>query len=334
MLTFVIRRVLLFLPILIGLTIVVFLITHVFSDPAAMYYTKDLSPSEVQRIREKHGFNRPYIVQYFSYLNRLVHVDLGYSTSSRSTILQAFAKKIPATFELALTSLLFAVILGVRLGLVSAIRKGTIVDQVTRISALAGFSLPLFWVALVLLLFFYVDLGWLPLGRYSSKIWPLSQHHTNFYLLDAVINGSWRQFVDAIRHLILPTITLGYYCLGLITRMMRSSVLEVAQKDYVRTARAKGLREEIVNMKHIRQNALLPTITVIGFTFGGLMMGSVLTETVFSWPGLGSWAVKAIKNNDTAAIMNYVLLVGVIYSVVNLLVDISYGYINPKVRLD
>ena len=330
--TYIVKSLLSMVPVLFGLSVFVFLLTYVVSDPAVMYMTKDMTPEEVVAIRVKYGFNQPLHIQYLRFLRALSRGDLGYSKSARDYVSHAILKKLPATLEMATLSLVIAVVFGIQAGMISAIHRNKPIDHITRIVALAGVSTPIFWLALMLLMWLYAQLQIIPIGRYAPTIWPLEEQHTNFYLLDAVINGSWQQFADALYHLITPCLVLGYFCMATISRMMRSCMLEIANMDYITTARAKGLPEKIVVRKHMRRNALIPVVTVIGLTFGALLAGSVLTETVFRWPGLGAWAVTAIKNNDLAAIMIYILLVALIYSVVNLVVDIVYGLVNPRVR--
>jgi peptide/nickel transport system permease protein len=315
-----------------GLSIFTFVLTHVVNDPAVMYMTEDMTPGEIAAIREKYHLNDPLYIQYYYYICGLLRGDLGYSKTARDYVSRAILKKLPATFELAAVSLIVAVVFGIKAGVISAMRRNKLSDHITRIIALAGVSIPVFWLGLILLLVFYGQLQIIPIGRYDPAIWPQSEHHTDFYIIDAILNKSWRQLLDAFYHLITPAFVIGYFSVGLITRMTRSCMLEVANKDYVTTARAKGLPERVVVLKHMRRNALIPVVTVIGLTFGALLAGSVLTETVFHWPGLGSWAVKAIKDNDVPAVMNYILLVGVIYSLVNLMVDLVYGLLDPRVR--
>ena len=263
--------------------------------------------------------------------------DWGYSRTARMNVTNAIAVKLPATIELSLFAMVFAVILGIPLGIISATRKDKPVDHVTRIFALAGVSMPIFWFALILKYIFYYQffmwhLPYLPEGgRYSLTTINYTPI-TNFLLIDSLITGNFVLFFDAIIHIIMPAFALGYLTLAVITRMMRSSMLEVLKEDYITLARSKGLRERVVIYKHALRNAMIPTVTVIGLAFGGLMTGAVLTETIFSWPGLGMWSTRAILTSDIPSINAFTLLVALIFVSANLIVDLVYGALDPRIR--
>ena len=231
---YIFKSVLSIIPILLGLSVFVFLLTHVVSDPSVMYMTEDMTPNEVAAIRIKYGFDRPLYIQYVQYMAALLRGDLGYSKSARDYVSRAIASKLPATVEMATLSLVIAVLLGLNAGIIAAVRRNKPVDHVTRVIALTGVSMPVFWLALMLLMWLYADLQIIPIGRYDPLIWPLDEHHTNLYLLDALINRSWPQLLDALRHLIVPCFVLGYFCMATIARMMRSCMLEAVSYTHLR----------------------------------------------------------------------------------------------------
>ncbi len=336
--TYIIRRLLLLIPVLIGVSIFVFTLTRLAGDPAYAYVGERVSPDQLDAIREKYHLNEPIYVQYMYWLDGVVHMDWGYSRVASSPVTAAIAKFFPATFELTLLSILIAVVVGIALGSLSAIRKDTPVDHATRIMALSGVSLPIFWLALMLQFVFYLQLGWFPAGdRLTDPVQishPGFASYTGFMLIDTLLNGDLNLFGDALWHLILPAVTLSFGTIAIVTRMMRSSMLEVMGQDYIKTARSKGLPEKVVIRKHARRNALIPTTTVVGLAFGGLLGGAVLTESIFYWPGLGRWSVAATTRNDWASILGFTLLTAMIYVSVNLIVDLLYAYLDPRVRLE
>jgi peptide/nickel transport system permease protein len=327
--------------VLLGVSIFVFTLTRMAGDPAAAYNQSDRPLSESARlaINERYHLNDPVYVQYFYWLEGVVGGDWGYSPTARMPVTEAIAKFFPATFELTMISILIAIVIGIALGTISAVRRNTPADHATRIMALSGVSLPIFWLGLMLQFIFGFSLKWLPLdGRYDTILSLQSGNriveYTGFRLIDTILNGNWTMFGDAFLHIILPALTLSFGTIAIITRIMRSSMLEVMNLDYVRTARSKGLPERLVIRKHARRNAMIPTTTVIGLSFGGLLSGAVLTESIFSWPGLGRWSATATLNNDWNAILGFTLLAAFIYVVVNLAVDILYAYLDPRVRLE
>ena len=305
-------------------------------DPITAYLTNPERATErqIQAIIDKYGLDEPQYMQYLYWLKGVLQGDLGYSQVANLPVTDAIKLKFPATFEIAILATLIAVIVGIAAGTRSAVKANSAFDQGTRVTSLVAVSIPVFWLGLMLLLVFYRDLGWAPPpdGRTSLE-YADAATPTNFKLVDSLILGDLGMFWDALGHLILPAITLAFASTAIIIRMMRSSMLEVLGAEYVRTARSKGLPEKVVIKRHARRNALIPTTTVVGLSFGGLLSGAVLTETIFNWPGMGRWAADAALNLDTAGIMGFTLLAAVIYTLANLTVDIMYAYLDPRVRL-
>ncbi|MEM2943742.1 MAG: ABC transporter permease [Methanomassiliicoccales archaeon] len=334
---YIIRRLLLLIPVLLGVSVFIFTLTRVGGDPAAAYIHEKMTDDQIARIYEKFHLNDPIYVQYWYWLDGILHGDWGYSKTARAPVTTAIARYLPATFELTLISIIIAVSVGIGLGTISAVRRNKPVDHATRIMALSGVSLPIFWLGLMLQLVFYSRLRWFPAGGRYDELLYLSQgsitKYTGFWTLDTLLNGNLTLFADALWHLILPAITLSFGTIAIITRIMRSSMLEVLGQEYVKTARSKGLPEKVVIKKHARKNALIPTTTVVGLSFGGLLGGAVLTETIFQWPGMGQWSTRAIITNDWASILGFVLVTAIIYVIANLVVDILYAFLDPRVRL-
>ena len=344
--TFIIRRLLLLIPVLIGVSLFVFILTRIAGNPAAAYITDRMGPQQIAIIKEQFHLNAPLPEQYFYWLDGVIHGNWGYSKVDGIPVTTAIMNHFPATFELTLVSMLIAVIIGITAGTISAVRRDTVVDHTTRIVALAGVALPIFVLGLILQYIFAFQLKMLPTngdkdvqGLYliNAPFWFLSNGTTaptNFLLFDTIIHNDWPRFVDAFQHIILPAITLSFSSIAIITRIMRGSMLEVMNLDYVKTARSKGLPEKVVIKKHARRNALIPTTTVVGLSFGGLLGGAVLTESIFSWPGLGQWSAQSTLRNDWASILGFTLLTAVIYVLANLIVDVMYAHLDPRVRLE
>jgi peptide/nickel transport system permease protein len=332
-LRFVVRRLLLLIPILLGLSILVFLwVRNLPGGPAQALLGERATEETVAQIERQYGLDQPLPVQYWRYLKNTARGEFGESTRTRRPVTTEFRERLPATIELAVAAGLFALIFGVPLGFIAAKRYQGVLDHTSLVVSLVGISTPIFFLALILKYVFAVKLGWLPsVGRISVLI--ELEHPTNFYTIDAILAGDWEAFVDVIKHLILPAIALGSIPLAIISRITRASVLDVQNEDYVRTARAKGLPPMSVDYHHVLRNAMLPISTIIGLQVGLLLSGAVLTETVFAFPGIGSWLVEAIKARDYAVIQGGVLFVAVIVVFVNLIVDISYGLLNPRIRL-
>jgi peptide/nickel transport system permease protein len=333
MLRYVVRRLLLLVPILIGVSLLVFVwIRALPGSPAESLLGERATPQLIAQVRQQYGLNDPIYVQYWRYVDQTAHFQLGTSITSSRTVAYEIGQRFPATVELALAAMFFAVTVGVPLGFLAAKRYGSVWDHAGLLASLIGISIPIFFLGLILKYVFAVRLGWLPsIGR--EDVLATRKHPTNFYLLDAVIEHDPEALWDTIRHLILPAIALGSIPLAIVTRITRASVLDVQNEDYVRTARAKGLDPWVVDTRHVFRNALLPIITIIGLQTGILLSGAVLTETVFAWPGIGSWLKDAIFNRDYPALQGGILFLAVVFVVVNLLVDISYAIFNPRVRL-
>jgi peptide/nickel transport system permease protein len=333
MLRFVVRRLLLLVPILLGLSILVFLWIRLLpGSPAQALLGERATPQTIAQIEHQYHLDRPIYEQYWGYLDTVAHGDFGVSISSRRSVLWEFGQRFPATVELAGSAMLFAVLLGIPLGFLAAKRYGGIFDQLSLVGSLIGISIPIFFLGLILKWIFAVKLGWLPsIGR--EDVLATRPHPTNFYVLDAIIRGDGGALWDAVKHLILPGIALGSIPLAIVARITRAAVLDVQNDDYVRTARAKGLPPRIVDSRHILRNALLPVSTIIGLQTGLLLSGAILTETVFAWPGIGTWLYAAIFNRDYPVIQGGILFVAVVFVLVNLLVDISYAIINPRIRV-
>jgi peptide/nickel transport system permease protein len=332
-LRFIARRLLLLLPILLGLSILVFLwIRALPAGPAESLLGERATPETIQQIEEQYGLDEPIHIQYWEYLKTVASGDLGTTIRSRRPVTSELRERFPATIELTIAALLFAVSIGIPLGFVAAKRYGTWVDHSSLVLSLIGISIPVFFLAILLKYVFAVKLGWLPtVGRIDVLI--DIEHPTGFYTIDALLAGDLNAFWDVIEHLILPAIALGSIPLAIIARITRASVLDVQNEDYVRTARAKGLPPRVVDTRHIFRNALLPIMTIIGLQAGLLLSGAVLTETVFAFPGMGSWLVEAIRQRDYPVLQGGILFVSLVFVLVNLAVDVSYALINPRIRV-
>jgi peptide/nickel transport system permease protein len=333
MLRFVVRRLLLLIPILLGLSVLVFLwIRNLPGGPAQALLGERATRDTIAQIERQYGLDKPLPVQYWRYLKHTVRGEFGESTRTRRPVTEEFRERFPATVELALAAGIFALLVGIPLGFIAAKRYQGVLDHTSLVLSLVGISTPIFFLALILKYIFAVKFGLLPsVGRISVLI--ELDHPTNFYTVDALLAGDLNAFVDVGKHLVLPAIALGSIPLAIIARITRAAVLDVQNEDYVRTARAKGLPPITVDYRHVLRNAMLPISTIIGLQVGLLLSGAVLTETVFAFPGIGSWLVEAIKNRDYPVIQGGVLFVAVIVVFVNLIVDISYGFLNPRIRL-
>lgn len=341
---YILRRFLLLIPVLIGITFITFFLTHNIPnyDPAAAWLKDKTSPAARELIVKQHHLDEPVVVQYFYYINDLVHLDLGNSASEGGRpVTDALRDYFPATIELTVTSLIICIFIGIPLGIISAIKKDKLPDHIVRIFSLAGISIPVFWFALILQYIFYMQLDLLPLGgRLPLGDTPpqfnlpllTDIHSTGLYTVDSLLAGDFNLFLQVITHLILPGFCLAFIQLAIITRMTRSSMLEAMTQDFIRTARSKGLSERVVIFKHALRNALITTTTVVGLMFGGLLAGAVLTETIFFWPGIGRYSTHAIISMDYPSIMGFTLMIAIIYVFTNLLVDILYAYLDPRIK--
>jgi peptide/nickel transport system permease protein len=333
MLRFVVRRLLLLVPILIGLSLLVFLwIRALPGSPATALLGERATPAAVAAVRKQYGLDDPLYQQYFRYLRTLAGGNLGSSVTTRRPVVDEFRDRFPATVELALAAMVFSVGLGIPLGFLAAKRYGGWLDHLSLVASLIGISIPIFFLGILLKYVFAVKLGWLPtVGRQSVLI--NVDHPTNFYVLDTILAGDFEAWWDAVKHLLLPAVALGSIPLAIVARITRAAVLDILNEDYVRTARAKGVAPSIVDRRHILRNAMLPITTIIGLQTGLLLSGAVLTETVFAWPGIGSWLVDAIEARNYPVLQNGILLIAIVFVLVNLLVDLSYGLLNPRIRV-
>ncbi|MBA2384136.1 MAG: ABC transporter permease, partial [Actinobacteria bacterium] len=324
---------LLLVPILLGLSILVFLwIRALPGSPATTLLGERATAEAIAAINEQFGLNKPLHVQYWAYLENVVHLDFGTSVTSRQPVTEEFFRRFPATIELATAAMLFSMLFGVPLGFIAAKRHGSVIDHASLAASLLGISIPIFFLAIILKYVFAVRLGWLPtVGRMSVLI--NVDHPTNFYLLDSLLAGDLEAFWDTVKHLVLPAIALGSIPLAIIARITRAAVLDVQNEDYIRTARAKGVSPRTVDTRHILRNAMLPIVTIIGLQTGLLLSGAVLTETVFAYPGIGTWLVDAIKARNYPVLQGGILFIALVFVLVNLLVDLSYALLNPRIRL-
>jgi peptide/nickel transport system permease protein len=321
---------------LLGITLLSFVLSHaVPADPVTANLGEQAAadPAAVAAFRQQWGLDRPLPEQYAIYVWNLLHGNLGRSISTRQPVVLDLRQHFPATVELSLVAMVLSIVLGIPLGLLSAARRDSVLDQLTRVASLVGVSMPIFWLGLVALLVFYAQLGWAPApGRLSATLSapPLV---TGFLLIDSLLAGRPDVATDTLGHLMLPALVLSTYNLGLLARLMRGSTLEVLGEDYVRTARAKGLAETAVVLRHAARNALIPVVTVIGLGFGRLLSGAVIIESVFAWPGLGLYAFRSATSLDFPAIMGVGMVVAAIYVSVNLLVDVAYAFIDPRIQV-
>jgi dipeptide transport system permease protein len=333
MLKFFVTRVGLVIPTFIGVTLLTFaLIRLVPGDPIELLVgERGIDPARHAMLRAELGLDQPLLSQYGIYISDVLSGDLGRSIVTKTPVIDEFLTLFPATIELSVCAILFATGLGIPIGILAAVRRGTVFDYATMGVSLTGYSMPIFWWALLLILLFSVQLGWTPVsGRLS--VFYYVEPVTGFMLIDTLLAGDKGAFESAVRHLILPAIALGTIPLAIIARMTRSSMLEVLGEDYIRTARAKGLPPLRVIALHALRNALIPVVTVIGLAVGVLFAGAILTETIFSWPGVGKWLVESVRRRDYPVLQGGVLLVACVVMAVNLLVDILYGLINPRIR--
>lgn len=334
MLRFILNRLVLIVPTVIGITIASFMFIRLLpGDPIeAMVGQHGITPERYAILREQFGYNLPIWQQYLSYIAGLLHGDFGISVATKRPVISEFLTLFPATVELAFFAMVIAIVLGIPAGIFAAVKRGSWFDQITMGVALAGYSMPIFWWGFLLIMFFSGYLGWTPVsGRIDvSYFFP---RITGFMLIDSLLAGEPKGFVSAVRHLILPSVVLGTIPLAVIARQTRSAMLEVLGEDYVRTARSKGLEPRRVIGLHAFRNALIPVVTTIGLQVGLLMAGAILTETIFSWPGIGKWMVDSIGKRDYVSVQSGLLLIALIVMGVNLIVDILYAVINPRIRV-
>src|SRR5437660_161471 len=333
---YIVRRVLLLFPMLVGITLLSFVLSHAGpADPVAANLGEQAAadPTIVAAFRHHWGLDQPLYKQYLIYLWNLIHGNMGTSISTRQPVLLDLRQHLPATIEISVAAMLLSLVTGIPLGMLAAVNRERPIDQAARVTSLVGVSTPVFWLGLVAIVIFYARLGWAPApGRLSVTITP-PPFVTGFLLVDSILSHRWDAAADWLQHLVLPAAVLSSYSLGIVTRMMRGSMLDVLGEEYVRTARAKGVTRWAVVVQHAARNALIPIITIVGLSFGGLMSGAVITETVFSWPGLGLYAFSSATSLDFPAIMGSGIIVASVYVTVNLLVDVAYAFFDPRIRI-
>ena len=319
----------------LGVTLISFIVSHaVPADPIVSNLGQIASqrPEIVKAFREKWGLDKPLYEQYFTFVRNLARGEFGTSINTRRAVTKDLALFMPATVELATAAVVFALLLGLPLGVLAAVRRDRPIDHLARLVSLIGVSIPIFWLATVSLVLFYATLHWtVGPGRLGPQI-ERPDYVTGMYTIDSLIAGDFDTFKDAASHLVLPGLVLASSIMGLVTRVTRSSMLEVLSQDYTRTARAKGLRETRVVARHALRNALIPTVTILGLAYGGLLSGAVMTETIFNWPGIGRYAFQAVVTNDFPAIMGITFVIGIMYVIVNLVVDLLYGWLDPRIH--
>jgi dipeptide transport system permease protein len=333
MLAFVLRRVALIVPTFVGVTLLAFALIHLIpGDPVEnISGERGMDPARRERLLHEFGLDRPLPVQYAAYIGQVLRGDLGTSLTTHERVATEFATLFPATVELAFFALVFAIVVGLPAGVLAAVKRNTVADYAVLGASLTGYSMPIFWWALLLILFFSVQLGWTPVSGRISVQYDVPAV-TGFMLIDTLRAGDPAAFRSALAHLVLPTIALGTIPLAVIARMTRSAMLEVLREDYVRAARAKGLPRWRVIVVHALRNALIPVMTVVGLQVGLLLSGAILTETIFSWPGVGNWLIHGVQSRDYPVVQGGILLIATIVISVNLIVDMLYGVANPRIR--
>ena len=329
---YILRRLLQLVPVLLGISLLVFIFLHLIpGDPAVTMLGDRATPDAVEKLRERMGLNEPLPLQYLSFLGNLLTFDLGNSIFTGVPIAEEIRLRWPATFELSVTAMLIALVIGIPAGVLAAVKKNSWIDNLTMTGSLLGVSMPVYWLGLLLVYLFAVNLQWLPpSGR--TDISTAFQPVTGFFIFDSIIQGDFKALGDVLAHLVLPAVTLSTIPLAIIARITRSAMLEVLSQDYIRTARSKGLKELIVIGKHALKNAMLPVVTIVGLEFGTLLGGAILTETIFSWPGIGSWIYGGILQRDYPVVQGGVVCVAVVFVLINLLVDLSYALLDPRIQ--
>ena len=332
MTTYILRRVVALIPVLLGISIIVFLLLRLTpGDPATVMLGERATPEKVAALRAQLGLDRPIYVQYAEYMGRLLHGDLGRSIVSNDPVADELGNRFPATAELVVFAMFWGLLIGIPTGVISALKRNSFVDLASMVLALVGVSMPIFWLGLMAIYLFAVWLHLLPPSGQIDLTIPF-QRSTNFYLIDAVLSGNWPAALSVLRHLLLPSLVLSTVTIPILARLTRSAMLEVLGQDYIRTARAKGLRARAVVVRHALRNALLPVVTVIGLQVGSLLGGAILTETIFAWPGMGLWMYQAILNRDYPIVQAGVLVAALIFVLINLLVDLSYSLLDPRIQ--
>ncbi|WP_400161955.1 ABC transporter permease [Brevibacillus sp. TJ4] len=329
----IVKRLSMLVLVLFGVTLITFFLSHVIpGDPARMMVGQRASEETLQEVRRQLGLDQPVWVQYFTYMSGLLAGDFGKSIRTQQPVIDDLLTFFPATLELALTAFIIAIIIGIPIGILSAVKKDTGWDHAGRFFSIAGISTPVFWSGLVGILLFYKVFGLLPAGGRLALTVPPPTTITGFYLLDSLLTGNWAAFSNSLWHLILPAVTLAFAQLAIVTRQVRASMLEVLSQDYIRTALANGIHGPVLLFRYALRNALIPTITVVGLSFGSLLGGAVVTETIFSWPGMGKYVVESIAFLDFPAIMGFTFFISLGYVVINLIVDLTYYALDPQIK--
>ena len=328
---YILRRLLLLIPTLLGILLLIFVIAYVIpADPARAWAGPKARPEQVELLRQRYHLNDPLYLQVYHYLKNLLHGDLGISATTKRPVLDDLKHFFPATVELTIVAFTLSILMGVPLGILSAVKRNSLVDHISRVLALLGVSTPLFWLGLLVQFIFYFKLGWLPAGgRCEVDL----QRITGFVILDSLLTHNMPALVDALKRLVLPSFTLAFYSMGYLVRITRGSMLEALQSEYVVTARAKGLPQRVVIYRHALKNALIPPLTVMGIRLGWLLAGTVLLETIFAWPGMGRYAAGSIVQVDLPAVVGYTLISALVMVFSNFFVDILYSLIDPRIRL-
>ena len=335
-LAYFLRRLSLVIPTLVGVTLITFTLTYVLpGNPAVVKAGPLVSPEVVKELEKQMGLDQPASVQYGRYIGGILHGDLGESSSTGRPVLEDFKQRLPATLELTLASLLIALVLGIPLGVQSAVHRDTAIDHIGRIVGVAGVAMPTFWTGLLLLYVFFYLLGVAPapLGRLGPGIDP-PHAITGLYVVDSLLTGNWRTLGSALYQLMLPSLTLGLSVMAPIARMVRSTMLEILESDYVKAAWAAGIPRRRVIYGDALGNAMIPVVTILGIVFGFLMAGNAVVESVFAWPGIGNYAISALMTKDSGPIQSFVLFVALLYVIVNFVIDLLYGLIDPRIRLE
>jgi peptide/nickel transport system permease protein len=319
--------------VILAVSILVFGLTRLGGTTIGPYLEPGMTAEEITALEERFNLDEPVPMQYLAWLGGVFRGDLGWSAVAAAPVIDVFPKKIAASFELGIAAAFWAVTLGIGLGTFAARRRNRAGDQLASVFAVGGASMPTFWLGIVLLIIFWSYLGWFPHGRSDPELWASIAHPTGLYTIDSILAGNLQALGDALWHLVLPAITLGYAAVGIVTRMMRSSLLEEMGRDYVDAARARGLPERLVVRRHARRNAFIPTITVIGLSIGIMFEGTVVVETIFGWPGLGSWMADSVLSGDQATTLAFVIFTSILFLMINLGVDVLYGYLDRRVVL-
>ena len=327
------RRAVWAIPTLFLVSVIVFVLTRLAGSPIAIYVSRFTPESRVEQLRELYHLNDPVWIQYLYWLQGVLTGDLGWSPTNGSTVVKALIVKTPATVELAIAGLFVALVVSFTLGTLAGKHQNTWIDHLSRAVAVGGVSTPQFWSALLLVFVFFVVLGWFPLGRSTPSIWRSIPHPTGMYTVDALLALSPRAFVDAVEHLVMPAAVIGYANSAVIMRHLRGEMVEKQHEAYVTAARARGIKNDTVFRRHVRRNSLIPTLTVAGLSFAFLVRGAILAEIVFNYPGLGRFVATAALSNDFASLMGFVLITAVAVMAINLLVDVLYAYLDPRVEL-